>query len=145
MKVLEELDESRADDDSIEETKHSYATVRKKRKLKNVNVLYRPLLKQHLENERIRKMRYDLNNSLSTRNNGSDSDDDKEPTFDERAEELDDEDTELDEYEAMSFADRLEKVVAEMREKHNYCFWCKFQYLDAEMDGCPGLTEDEHG
>jgi len=115
----------------------------KAKKLRDVNVLHRSLLKQRLAKERDRKMRYELNNSLSTRNDSVD--DDEDAIFDSRVEELEDEDLELDEFEALSFADRLAKVVMELRGKYYYCFWCKYRYPDAELDGCPGLTEDEHG
>ncbi|KAK3716675.1 hypothetical protein LTR37_006305 [Vermiconidia calcicola] len=114
-------------------------------RLRDANVLYRPLLKQRLEKERERKMRYDLNNSLSTRNHAADSGEDREAIFDRRMDDLDDEDSELAGFEALSPAGRLEKVAMESREKYHYCFWCKFRYPDAEMDGCPGLGEDEHG
>jgi len=113
------------------------------KKLRDVNVLYRPLLKQRLEKERDQKMRYELNNSLSTRNEIVD--DDEDAVFDSRVEELEDEDVELDEFEALSFADRLARVVSELRSKYYYCFWCKYRYPDTELEGCPGLTEDEHG
>ena len=114
-----------------------------RKRLRDANVLYRPLLKQRLDKERDRKMRYDLNNSLSTRNDGgSDGEDD---AFDQRVEDLDDEDPELQEFESLNFDVKLEKIVKELREKYYYCFWCKYRYPDAELEGCPGLTEDEHG
>ena len=144
MKVLEGLEEDGKEGEAEKEGKPASKNDRTK-KLKDVNVLCRPLLKQQLEKERDRKMRYDLNNSLSTRNEASDSEDDQEAKFDKRADELDDEDEELAEYETLSFVDRLEKVVKGLRDEHRYCFWCKYQYPDVEMDGCPGLSEDEHG
>ena len=112
------------------------------KRLRDVNVLYRPLLKQRLEKDRDRKMRHELNNSLSTRND--DSDDEKQVAFDPRVDELDDEDAELAEFEALPATEKLTKLVMELREKYRYCFWCKYRYPDAELDGCPGLTEDEH-
>lgn len=149
MKVLEGLEEDGGADAKVEDGSdddgENLPNIKKRDKLKDVNLLYRSLLKHRLEKERDRKMRYDLNNSLSMRNNASDSEDDKEASFDKRTDQLEDEDTEIEEYEALSFADRLERVVTELRDKHQYCFWCKFQYPDAEMEGCPGLTEDEHG
>lgn len=148
MKVLEglETDEPTSDIEGeaatdVSEPKASNG--KKDGRLRDVNVLYRPLLKQRLERERERKMRYDLNNSLSTRH--EDADEDDEGIFDKRAKELDDADPELEEFESLSFAERLEMVVQELRAKYRYCFWCKYQYPDEAMDGCPGLTEDEHG
>ena len=148
MKVLEglETDEHASDvnGEATVEVGESKATKGKEGgRLSDVNVLYRPLLKQRLERERERKMRYDLNNSLSNRN--EDADEDDVDVFDKRTEELDDEDPELVDFESLSFAERLERVVTELRAKYRYCFWCKYQYPDETMDGCPGLTEDEHG
>ncbi|KAK0633445.1 hypothetical protein B0T14DRAFT_506780 [Immersiella caudata] len=60
------------------------------------------------------------------------------------AHDLDDEDTELDEFNALPLEERLGKVAKYLREEHRYCFWCKYAYPDAEMEGCPGLTEEDH-
>ncbi|KAF2482365.1 hypothetical protein BDY17DRAFT_310865 [Neohortaea acidophila] len=143
MRVLEGLgeDEKEGEGDDVPTTTTGHGA--KKRRLRGVNILYRPLVRQRLERERDRKMRYDLNNSLSTRNDNDDDED--ESVFDKRVEELEDADPELEEFEALSFAEKLERITKELREKYRYCFWCKFRYPDAEMEGCPGLTEDEHG
>ncbi|KAI7094906.1 hypothetical protein KC352_g39285, partial [Hortaea werneckii] len=117
--------------------------------LRSINVLWRPLVKQRREKERERRMRYDFEQSLPSKRDYEDT----EAEFEDKValgtevEELDDQekDPELDEYEALSFAERLEKVIKELREKYRYCFWCKCSYPDETMDGCPGLTEDEHG
>lgn len=58
--------------------------------------------------------------------------------------EPDEDDPELDEFNALEPHERLEKLVMYLREKHRYCFWCKYQYETEEMDGCPGVTEEEH-
>ncbi|KAK3720784.1 hypothetical protein LTR37_003447 [Vermiconidia calcicola] len=157
MKVLEglEADEQKFDDAAQAEkdgadheangVRSESAAEKRANRLRDVNVLHRPLLKQRQKKERELKMRYDLNNSLSTRNDAADSDEDHEASFDRRTEDLDDEDSELADFEALSPAERLEKIVMELREKYHYCFWCKHRYPDAEMGGCPGLTEDEHG
>lgn len=117
--------------------------------LRSINVLWRPLVKQRREKERERRMRYDLEQSLTSKRDYEDTEAEPEDkvALGTEVEELDDqeEDPELDEYEALSFAERLEKVVKELREKYRYCFWCKCSYPDETMDGCPGLTEDEHG
>jgi hypothetical protein len=86
-------------------------------------------------------MRIELNNSLSTRNN----DDSDEQEADDTIQYADDEDEELRDFEALPSTERLAKVVQELRQKYFYCFWCKHRYEDAEMEGCPGLTEDAHG
>ncbi|KAK4565346.1 hypothetical protein LTR86_003963 [Recurvomyces mirabilis] len=120
----------------------------KSRPLKSINVLWRPLLKQRLEKERDRRARHDFDQSLSRQAEYDDPDadaDDKLALGTEIEEQLDDEDAELDEFEALSFADRLGKILEELREKWQYCFWCKYRYPNQEMEGCPGTTEDEHG
>lgn len=127
-------------------TSSSEEKTKKKKHFHDVNILYRPLLKQRLEKDRNRKMRHEINNSLSMRNDtDSDNEEKTQANFDPRTDELDDEDAELAEFEELPVTERLEKVVAELRGKHQYCFWCKYRYPDAEMDGCPGWTEDEHG
>jgi len=59
-------------------------------------------------------------------------------------EELEEEDPELDEFNAMEPAERLRRLVEYLRDTYHYCFWCKYQYPDGTMDGCPGLTEEDH-
>lgn len=117
------------------------AKTKEAKKLSDIDILYRPLLKQRLERDHERQMRIELNNSLSARNEESD----EEWEVDANVQFLDDEDDELRDFEALPSSERLEKVVSELREKYFYCFWCKHRYPDAEMEGCPGLTEDEHG
>ena len=58
--------------------------------------------------------------------------------------EEDEEDEELDEFERLPVSERLQKVVQYMRDKHWYCFWCKMQYDQPGLPGCPGLIEEEH-
>jgi hypothetical protein len=31
-----------------------------------------------------------------------------------------------------------------LRENYHYCLYCGYQYPDAELEGCPGVTEEEH-
>lgn len=56
----------------------------------------------------------------------------------------DEEDEELAAFEALSVQERLSRAVAYLREEYHYCFWCKFRYETAAMEGCPGLTEEDH-
>jgi hypothetical protein len=58
--------------------------------------------------------------------------------------EEDEEDEELEAFNELSAEERLTRVVTYLRDKHHYCFWCKYQYETAEMEGCPGLTEEDH-
>jgi hypothetical protein len=59
--------------------------------------------------------------------------------------ELEEEDEELDAFNALEPAERLAKLVLFLRENYRYCFWCKYTYeTDLELEGCPGLTEEDH-
>ncbi len=120
--------------------------------LKQINVLWRGLVREREEKERDRRMRYDLHQSLSRLPTYDDSDEDKD---DKRAlgkdavrytlvEDLEEEDPELDAFNALEPAERLEKLVIYLRKGFNYCFWCKYRYPDQDMEGCPGLTEEDH-
>ncbi|MCJ1478494.1 hypothetical protein MMC13_007174 [Lambiella insularis] len=120
---------------------------RKKNKpTRQINVLWRGLVRQRETEERDRRMRYDLHQSLSRNPNYEDPEEDK---HDRQAwgtveEELDEEDPELQEFNSLEPVERLSKMVEYMRDKYHYCFWCKFRYPNEGMEGCPGLTEDDH-
>jgi len=114
--------------------------------LKTIDILWRPLIKRRREKERDRRMRHDIEQSrshLSYEDLEVDADDGSALNAD--IEELDEEDPEIDEFEEFSFEERLRKITTELRDKHQYCFWCKYRYSDTSMEGCPGPTEDEHG
>ncbi|EGX96748.1 G-patch domain protein, putative [Cordyceps militaris CM01] len=120
--------------------------------LKSVPILYRGLVRHREEKERERRMRYDLEQSLSRLPTYEEEDDDpdyktalgKRDTIYTMAEDFDEQDQELDEFNALDVRERLERLLKHLREQHRYCFWCKMAYPDAEMDGCPGLTEEDH-
>ncbi|KAK0628416.1 hypothetical protein B0T17DRAFT_457194, partial [Bombardia bombarda] len=131
------------------------------RPLRSIPVVYRGLVRSREEAERDRRMRYDLEQSLSRLPTYEDDDEDEDDkralgkgslttttttaaTAYVTAEDLDDEDEELDAFNALEPAERLHRLVAYLRSEHRYCFWCKFAYPDAEMDGCPGLEEEDH-
>ncbi|KAF4625212.1 hypothetical protein G7Y89_g12959 [Cudoniella acicularis] len=154
MRVAERMDGEKEEEEAIkngqvdEITKRTIST----KPLKQINVLWRGLVRQREEKERDRRMRYDLHQSLSRLPTYDDPDEDKE---DKKAlgkdkiqhtlvEDLEEEDPELDAFIALDPAERLHKLVLHLREEYNYCFWCKFTYPDKEMDGCPGLTEEDH-
>lgn len=114
--------------------------------LKQINVLWRGLIRKREEKERDRRMRYDLQQSLSRLPTYDDSDEDAE---DKKAmgrqatqymlvEDLEEEDPELDEFNALPPAERLHKIMVHLRDEFNYCFWCKYTYPDKDMEGCPG-------
>ncbi|KAM3444109.1 hypothetical protein NHJ13734_001588 [Beauveria thailandica] len=120
--------------------------------LRSVPILYRGLVRHREEKERVRRMRHDLEQSLSRLPAYEEDDDDadyktalgKPGTVYTVAEDLDEEDAELDQFNALDVRERLERLLKHLREQHRYCFWCKMAYPDAEMDGCPGLTEEDH-
>jgi hypothetical protein len=122
------------------------------RPLKSIPLLYRGLVRHREEAERDRRMRYDLEQSLSrlpTYEDDQEDADDKRAlgkghTVYATAEDLDEEDEELDQFNELEIGERLRRVVEYLRENHQYCFWCKMAYPDAEMEGCPGLTEEDH-
>lgn len=132
------------------------------RPLRSIPVVYRGLVRSREEAERERRMRYDLEQSSMLSSKQLPTYVDDELDADDKhalgkditthkpwntyvmAEDLDEEDPELDEFNALGQDERLRRLVLYMRDKHHYCFWCKAKYEDAEMDGCPGLTEEDH-
>ncbi|KKZ67872.1 hypothetical protein EMCG_06401 [[Emmonsia] crescens] len=129
-----------------------------------INILYRGLIRAREENLRNQQARRGLYQSLSAKNptlipnlenlptyNETELDPDDRLALGRTAEgdvlevELEeDEDEELQEFNALSAQERLSRVVLYLREKYRYCFWCKYRYETEEMEGCPGLTEDDH-
>ncbi|OTB08831.1 hypothetical protein M426DRAFT_316854, partial [Hypoxylon sp. CI-4A] len=146
--VYDSSDES-ADEESTKKTKKRTLSTRP---LKSIPVVWRALVRNREEAERDRRMRYDLEQS-STRL--PEYVDDLEDDDDKKAmgktsiayvpvEDLEEEDPELEEFNALEVEERLRKLVEYLRTEHNYCFWCKCSYLDESMDGCPGVTEEDH-
>jgi Domain of unknown function (DUF4187)/G-patch domain len=121
------------------------------RPLKSFNVLWRGIARERLLREQERRMRHDLLQSSTRLPSYVDDDedvDDRKALGKDAAvfveEDLEDEDPEVDEFNALPSEERLEKLVNHLRETHQYCFWCKYQYPDVELEGCPGVTEDDH-
>ncbi|KAF2662928.1 G-patch-domain-containing protein [Lophiostoma macrostomum CBS 122681] len=122
-------------------------------RLKSINLLWRGRERYRREKIRERKDDQQLRNSILARQpTYEDDDEDKDyqtalgreelvTTIDD---DLEEEDQEFEEFEALPIIERLEKVLMFLREKHHYCYWCGHQYPNAEMEGCPGLTDDEH-
>ncbi|KAF6841226.1 g-patch domain-containing protein [Colletotrichum plurivorum] len=139
-----------ADGDAAEKKKTAKTPA--SRPLKSVNILWRGLVRHREEKERDRRMRHDLEQSLSrlpTYEDDQEDEDDrtalgKNKTVYVTAEDLDEEDPELDEFNELEDAEKLRRLVEYLRKEHTYCFWCKFTYPDDEMEGCPGLTEEDH-
>jgi hypothetical protein len=157
MGVAERLEEEEEGDELEGGRDVSGETVRvkkgrKRRRLQDINVLWRGLVKQREVAERDRRMRYDLHQSLSTRADYNDPEEHREDrlalgkteTEEVDAEELDGEDEELKEFESLDVAERLDRLVVYLRERWRYCFWCKHRYEDEAMEGCPGVREEDH-
>jgi hypothetical protein len=149
MKILEAFEEDGIKkDDEVKEPEAGKDAGKDdsiKRPLKSMNVLYRPLVRDRLAKERERRARYDLTQSLSRNEEYTEEDADDRLALSSEVQDLDEDDPELEEYEGLPIADRLDKVIKHLRETYWYCFWCKYRYEDAGMEDCPGLTEDEHG
>ncbi len=157
QKVCERLEEEEHAEgngvkDTGADTSEPTTTRRKRQSLAAINVLWRGLVRQRAVVERDRRMRYDLNQSLSMRPTYDDPEEDKEDQMalgkknqlEEVDVDLDQDDEELDEFEALEPAEKLSRLVQYLREGWLYCFWCKFKYPDEEMEGCPGMTEEDH-
>ncbi|KAK3311257.1 uncharacterized protein B0T15DRAFT_68076 [Chaetomium strumarium] len=145
QKVAERIALEKEDEEQGRDTTSS-------RPLKAVPVVWRGLVRAREEAERDRRMRYDLEQGLSrlpTYEDPEEDEDDRKALGKARttyvaAEDLDEEDAELDEFNALPPEERLRQVVTYLREGYHYCFWCKFEYPDEKMEGCPGLTEEDH-
>ncbi|GES56962.1 G-patch domain protein [Aspergillus terreus] len=126
-----------------------------------INILYRGLVREREEKERAIQTRHLLQTSLPTaffpnpRLPGYEDDtlekEDKTALGGDRPDlstileqEIEQEDPELDEFNALEPGERLARIVQYLREKHRYCFWCKYRYETDEMEGCPGVTEEDH-
>lgn len=132
------------DDSNDQDTTTEPQELHIRKPIKSINVLWRGLLRARLERERESRMRYELAHF-----NDPDDAYDKTPGIKEPAsigilDDLDDEDPELDEFEALRPDERLKKLVMFLREHFKYCFWCKFRYSDSSLEGCPGVDEEDH-
>ncbi|KAI1383219.1 uncharacterized protein F4822DRAFT_69007 [Hypoxylon trugodes] len=160
MKVCERMDEEsggddlRQKDDDAEEEESSTKKKRtlSTRPLKSIPVVWRGLVRNREEAERDRRMRHDLEQSstrLPTYIDDMEDEDDRKAMGKTSiayvpVEDLEEEDPELDEFNALEAEEKLRRLVEYLRKEHNYCFWCKCSYPDETMEGCPGLTEEDH-
>ncbi|KAI6093812.1 hypothetical protein F4821DRAFT_221505 [Hypoxylon rubiginosum] len=151
MKVCEGMDEERQGGVVGEEADTKKRTL-STRPLKSIPVVWRGLIRSREEAERDRRMRHDLEQSstrLPTYVDDLEDEDDRKAmgkvaTAYAPVEDLEEEDPELDEFNTLDVEERLRKLVEYLRKEYNYCFWCKCGYPDETMEGCPGLTEEDH-
>lgn len=150
MNVLEKIEEDSVwdeDEDANQNTAppQSGSKERHRQPLENINILYRSLVKEREAAEQRRRLKHDLEQSLPRLNDLlGDVKEQFRSSLNDVEDDLDQEDPELAEYEALDPSLRLKRVVYSLREEHCYCFWCKSQYRDARMEGCPGPDEDDH-
>lgn len=128
--------------------------------LSSLPVIYRGLVGRRLEEEEHLRRRREFESSLGRLPTYRDDDEDGDadyavamgedvaamgPTSEGNIDEGEGEgDGELDAFNALPPSERLRSVLEYLRQHHHYCFWCKMAYPDEAMDGCPGLTEDDH-
>ncbi|KAF7517564.1 hypothetical protein PCG10_001142 [Penicillium crustosum] len=143
------------------------ATKKKPIKLTSqINVLYRGLIRERERKDSDRQARHALQSSLPSsffpklrlpeyndptmdredkRALGRELDSEPDQNTSTLEIELEEDDEELDAFNALEPAERLRKLVLFLRETYRYCFWCKYTYeTDLELEGCPGLTEEDH-
>ncbi|KAF2806593.1 G-patch-domain-containing protein [Mytilinidion resinicola] len=158
QRVAEELASKAKEDSSTQlEPKVTKPTPKNARQpLRSINVLWRGLVRQRLVTDGEKRMRHNLTSVRSFLPTYEDPDLDREDLLalgrDEKAgvfkeeveDEVEQEDSELDQFNALPSEQRLERLVIYMRQEHRYCFWCKYQYSDEAMSDCPGITEDDH-
>ncbi|KAL8690325.1 MAG: hypothetical protein Q9218_004200 [Villophora microphyllina] len=147
MRVLEGFEGDNGPKADAQHDNENEAVKVMKKPTNQINVLWRGLIRDRLDKERERRMRYDLHQSLSRHATYDDPEEEKQDrqAWGTEEEELEEEDPELNEFDALEPSERLRRMVEYLRERWRYCFWCKSQYPDDTMEGCPGLTEDEHG
>ncbi|GLI80570.1 hypothetical protein PoHVEF18_008925 [Penicillium ochrochloron] len=126
-----------------------------------LNILYRGLVREREERERSIQARHALQTSLPSSffpraklpgyTDVTLDNDDQQALGTREAytaiveQELEEEDPELDAFNALEPAERLRMLVVYLRDTYRYCFWCKYRYeTDDELEGCPGLTEEDH-
>lgn len=166
-KVCETLD-SRASRDGGEEDDGGGGDKDTLQDPTRVNVLWRSLVLRRRERERERMLRQqmlDASTSFSKREYNDDDDDDdghghaaaltpgqasaalRRTVYEaDGGEEDEDEDGELSAFESLDAALRLERILAYLRTRHCYCFWCGCAFTDEQDLGhnCPGATEEMH-
>ncbi|KAI1345155.1 putative G-patch domain protein [Xylariaceae sp. FL0016] len=155
MKVCERMDEEQTEGGQAT-SGEAGETAKKRglstRPLKSIPVEWRGLIRKREEAERDRRMRHDLEQSsthLPTYEDDSEDGDDKKAMAKTNTpyavvDDLDEEDAELDGFNELEADERLRRLVEFLRKEYRYCFWCKCQYPDETMDGCPGVTEEDH-
>ncbi|PHH86735.1 hypothetical protein CDD83_9822 [Cordyceps sp. RAO-2017] len=123
------------------------------RPLKAIPLVYRGLVRFREEQQHDQLRRRELEQSISRypRYDDPEADEDDKMALGQQemkplaaADDLHEEDEELEKFNALDAGERLRRAVDYLRQNHHYCFWCKMAYPNAQLEGCPGLTEDDH-
>lgn len=125
--------------------------------LKDINVLWRGRVRRRIEREQERRQAKEIGNTVASRLPRLAPEDDEydedtkvafgqdvTPFYKALENELEDDDPELSEFEALPIAERLQQILVFLRDMYRYCLYCGYQYPDAGLAGCPGITEEEH-
>ena len=117
--------------------------------LREINVLYRGLERDRRANEQEKRIRHDMMQNLPSKHRMYDDPEEDEQdrmALGKDVQELEDagEDEELAAFETLEPEEKLFKLTMHLREQYHYCFWCKCEYSDSKMEGCPGETEEDH-
>lgn len=123
----------------------------------HISVFWRSRVRRRIEQQREKQQKRELNNSLSSRlpilaNDDEDNDNDTKtalgqdvaPFYTTLENDIANDDEELAEFEALPVLERLHKTLVFLRDTYKYCLYCGYQYPDVAMDGCPGITEEDH-
>lgn len=164
QKVAERLDVDAESNEPTPEERSKDDEPKKRKPVKltsHINILYRGLVREREKRDQDRQAHHAMQSSLPSSffpktklpeyDDPTLERDDKKALgqLDEQTSaleiELEEEDEELDAFNALEPEERLHKLVLYLREQHRYCFWCKYAYeTEAELEGCPGLTEEDH-
>ncbi|KAK9322492.1 hypothetical protein V1517DRAFT_134702 [Lipomyces orientalis] len=111
--------------------------------LRTVNFLWREVVIERQNTEIEKLLRGRVLDRLSS------VDTDEQEDLRSRVEEIVPEDymdDQLETFNSLELAKKLEVVLEYLRQKYCYCFWCGCKYEDAlDLDqNCPGLTEEDH-
>ena len=111
-----------------------------------INVLWRNLVREREITERERRMRHDFHQSLSRNAAYEDHEDNEQEkqAFGNEEADVEEEDEELIDFLLLDGKDRLRRLVEYLRAEHYYCFWCKSKFDTEQLEGCPGVEEDDH-
>ncbi|KAJ6446260.1 uridylate kinase [Purpureocillium lavendulum] len=149
QRLAASLDDERESPNGGGDNNDAKKSITSRKRLKSYPKEYRAYIRQQQEQDRRRHDRALLATHHDRDLNGDEDNDDitalgKRVTEYVEAEDLDESDEELEEFCSLDAEERLRSIVLYLREQHNYCFWCKQAYPDKSMEGCPGLTEDDH-